>query len=171
MAENPDVTGDFAAFNTLTLAGTPLSPGGSGLPTLAIRTTSNQSIPDSTPFTLTNFALQFDASGGALATALPGGITVKQNGIYLWLIRQQWQPAGNAGQQRRLDLLVNSTSVCFTFGPIISTPGTVQSVTELIWIMQNNANDAIGVSVYQDSTNAIISTTTNPCTVVGVKIG
>lgn len=148
MAENPDVTGDFASFNTLSLGGVAVSPGAPPSPYIYMRSATNP-LSDDTPAAASTLALVTAVPDqNTLAVNSNTGVRVLVAGVYNVIVRTQINPSDLAGY-RRLDLTVNGTSVAYQVTQQITA--TLQPALQVTVTLPLNANDVLGMLLYQNS--------------------
>lgn len=154
MAENPDVTGDFAAFNTLSLKGTPITPGGGAIPFCTVQSLT-QNVSDDTPLNVNSFTPVVNTDA-ATFTPQTNGVAFNVGGIYLIVATVNFN-AGDGTSIRRIALIQNGIirlqQVSQQQLPGATTPTQVQ----VIWIGQFPLAGNFQIELYQNS-GSIVST-------------
>lgn len=151
--------------------GTLVPPPSSSLPYARTITGSNLTCADGSTTILTNFGAASTTDPTTIIGNASSGLQILQTGVYLIIVRQQFQVGGTTGGQRRANLLVNGAVASFNFGIAFNLGPTDPTIATFTIASALNANDLLGVSVFQDSTSSIISSTTNPCLLEAMKIG
>lgn len=149
---NPDVTGDFASFNTLSLGGVAVSPGGGGLP-FAFAQSLAQTIPDDTP-TIINTLSQVTNTDLATFTIATNGILLQKAGTYLIIATINFN-AGDPTSLRRIDLMLNSVTVIQRDTNQQLPGATTPTQVQVMWCATFTAGSNIVIQGYQNSGSVV----------------
>lgn len=159
MSENPDVTGDFAAFNTLTLKGTPITPGGGAIDYCEVQSLAQQ-VGDDFAVLVASLSTVVNTNP-ATFTPDTSGIAINVSGLYLVVAIVNFN-AGDATGIRQLQLMQGATTAANgtqlardNKAQIGNGENNTPSPSPLLvtWLAQFTAPTRCGIRLYQNSGN------------------
>jgi hypothetical protein len=149
---NPDVTGDFAAFNNLTLAGIPVTPGGPSTE-LCMMQSLAFNVSDDTPLLVNNLTV-VDLTDPTRFIPQSNGIQLVNSGIYLVIATVNFN-AGDSSGIRRIDLMnsaiIRIQSMTGQQLPLGDTP--TPTPLQVSWLSYFVGGNVLGIQLFQNSGN------------------